>query len=127
MAVRPWVTPQEVRDYTEIESVRERSDTRLAVDISRAEQFVISYTNNDFSDYEEIPQNVKTAVILLAETYGYNSVISAQNIKSETFDDYSYTAENSAVKFDTLGIEPLLEEYIKKKIKGGVTVRLRRL
>lgn len=127
MAVRPWVTPGEVRDYTEIKSVQERSDTRLAVDISRAEQYIISYTNNDFSDYEEIPQNVKTAVILLAETYGYNSVISAQNIKSETFDDYSYTAENSVVKFDTLGIEPLLEEYIKKKIKGGVTVRLRRL
>lgn len=127
MAVRPWVTPGEVRDYTEIESVRERSDTRLAVDISRAEQYVISYTNNDFSDYEEIPQNVKTAVILLAETYGYNSVISAQNIKSEAFDDYSYTAENSVVKFDTLGIEPLLEEYIKKKIRGDVTVRLRRL
>lgn len=127
MAVRPWVTTQEVRDYTEIKSVQERSDTRLAVDISRAEQYVISYTNNDFSDYEEIPQNVKTAVILLAETYGYNSVISAQNIKSETFDDYSYTAENSVVKFDTLGIEPFLEEYIKKKIKGGVTVRLRRL
>lgn len=127
MAVRPWVTPGEVRDYTEIESVRERSDTRLAVDISRAEQYVISYTNNDFSDYEEIPQNVKTAVILLAETYGYNSVISAQNIKSETFDDYSYTAENSVVSFNTLGIEPLLEEYIKKKIRGDVTVRLRRL
>lgn len=127
MAVRPWVTTQEVRDYTEIKSVQERSDTRLAVDISRAEQYVISYTNNDFSDYEEIPQNVKTAVILLAETYGYNSVISAQNIKSETFDDYSYTAENSVVKFDTLGIEPLLEEYIKKKIRGDVTVRLRRL
>lgn len=127
MAVRPWVTPQEVRDYTEIQSVRERTDARIAIDISRAEQYVISYTNNDFSDYEEIPQNVKTAVILLAETYGYNSVVSAKEVTSETFDDYSYTAENSAVSFDTLGIEPLLEEYIKKKIKGDVTVRLRRL
>lgn len=43
MAVRPWVTPQEVRDYTEIKSVQERNDTRIAVDISRAEQYVISY------------------------------------------------------------------------------------
>ena len=40
MAVRPWVTPQEVRDYTEIKSVQERNDTRIAVDISRAEQDV---------------------------------------------------------------------------------------
>ena len=127
MAVRPWVTPQEVRDYTEIQSVRERTDSRIAIDISRAEQYVISYTNNDFSDYEEIPQNVKTAVILLAETYGYNSVVSAQSIKSETFDDYSYTAENSIVSFNTLGIEPLLEGFIKVKPKNGVTMRLRRL
>ena len=127
MAVRPWVTPQEVRDYTEIQSVQERSDTRIAVDISRAEQYVISYTNNDFSDYEEIPQNVKTAVILLAETYGYNSVVSAKEVKSETFDDYSYTAENNTISFDTLGIKPLLEEFIKVKPKNGVTMRLRRL
>lgn len=127
MAVRPWVTPKEVRDYTEIKSVRERTDTRLAVDISRAEQYVISYTNNDFSDYEEIPQNVKTAVILLTETYGYNSAVSAQNIKSETFDDYSYTAESSTISLDTLGIEPLLEEFVRVKPKGGVTMRLRRL
>lgn len=127
MAVRPWVTPQEVRDYTEIQSVQERSDTRIAVDISRAEQYVISYTNNDFSDYEEIPQNVKTAVILLAETYGYNSVVSAKEVTSETFDDYSYTAENNTISFDTLGIKPLLEEFIKVKPKNGVTMRLRRL
>lgn len=127
MAVRPWVTPQEVRDYTEIKSVQERSDTRIAIDISRAEQYVISYTNNDFSDYEEIPQNVKTAVILLAETYGYNSVVSAKEVTSETFDDYSYTAENNTISFDTLGIKPLLEEFIKVKPRNGVTMRLRRL
>ena len=127
MAFRPWVTPLEVRDYTEIKSVQERNDTRIAVDISRAEQYVISYTNNDFSDYEEIPQNVKTAVILLAETYGYNSVVSAKEVKSETFDDYSYTAENNTISFDTLGIKPLLEEFIKVKPKNGVTMRLRRL
>lgn len=127
MAVRPWVTPREVRDYTEIKLVHERTDARIAVDISRAEQYVISYTNNDFSEYEEIPQNIKTAVILLAETYGYNSVVSAQNIKSETFDDYSYTAENSIVNFDTLGIEPLLKEFIKVKLKSSITMRLRRL
>ena len=48
MAERPWVTPQEVRDYSEIPSVQKRSDTRLAVDIARAEQYVITYTHNTF-------------------------------------------------------------------------------
>lgn len=127
MAERPWVTPEEVREYSDIESVQKRSDARLKIDISRAEQYVISYTNNDFSEYEEIPQNVKTAVILLAEAYGYNSAVSAKSIKSETFDDYSYTAENSVISFSDLGLEPLLEEFIRVKPKNGVTMRLRRL
>lgn len=127
MAARPWVTPKEVRDYSDKKAVQERTDARLAIDISRAEQYVISHTKNDFSEYAEIPQSVKTAVILLAEAYAYNAVISSKELKSETFDDYSYTAENSIISFDTLGIDPLLEEYVNVKPKNGVTMRLRRL
>ncbi|EJW90353.1 hypothetical protein YqbG, partial [gut metagenome] len=48
MAERPWVTPKEVREYSEIEAVQKRSDTRLTVDIARAEQYVITYTHNSF-------------------------------------------------------------------------------
>ncbi len=127
MAVRPWVTPKEVRDYSSIKAVQERTDIRLKVDISRAEQYVISYTNNDFSEYEEIPQSVKTAVILLSEAYGYNSVVSSKELKSETFDDYSYTAESRTISLDTLKLDPLLDEYVKIKPKNGVTMKLRRL
>lgn len=127
MAVRPWITPKDVRDYSDIKEVQERTDQRLAVDISRAEQYVISYTHNDFSGYEEVPKNVKTAVILLAEAYGYNSVISTKGMKSETFDDYSYTAENTSISFKDLELDSLLKEYVKVKAQNGVTVRLRRL
>ena len=63
MAQRPWVTPQEVKDYSEIPAVQQRSDTRLTVDIARAEQYVITYTHNSFKDEEEIPPPVKTAVL----------------------------------------------------------------
>ena len=66
MAERPWVTPQEVRDYSEIPSVQKRSDTRLAVDIARAEQYVITYTHNTFESYKEIPPSIKTAVLILS-------------------------------------------------------------
>lgn len=127
MAKRPWVTPKEIREYSEIKSVQERTDARLMIDISRAEQYVISYTGNDFSEYEEIPQNVKTAVILLAETYGYNSAVSAKELKSETFDDYSYTADTSLKSFDDIGLKPLLEDYMKDKDGGSIVMRLRRL
>ncbi len=122
-----WVTPDDVREYSDMKAVQERTDKRLITDIFRAQQYIISYTNNDFSEYEEIPQSVKTAVILLAEIYGYNSVTSANELKSETFDDYSYTAENSVRSISDSGIEPLLEEFIKVKSKNGVTMRLRRL
>lgn len=127
MPERPWVKPKEVRDYSEIKSVQGRTDARLVIDIARAEQYVISYTGNDFSEYEEIPQNVKTAVILLAETYGYNSAVSAKDLKSETFDDYSYTADTSLKNFDDIGLKPLLEDYMKDKDGGSIVMRLRRL
>lgn len=127
MPERPWVKPKEVRDYSEIKSVQGRTDARLVIDISRAEQYVISYTGNDFSEYEEIPQNVKTAVILLAEAYGYNSAVSAKELKSETFDDYSYTADTSLKSFDDIGLKPLLEDYMKDKDGGSIVMRLRRL
>ena len=48
MAKRPWVTPEVVKDYSEIPAVQKRSDARLTVDIARAEQYVVTYTHNSF-------------------------------------------------------------------------------
>lgn len=128
MVSRPWVTPQEVKDYTEYPSVKSRTEARLAVDIARAEQYVIAYTNNKFEDVEEIPQGVKTAVILVAEAYAYNACIAAREMKSEQFDDYSYTAADTAIiDIDALDIAPLLEEFAVEKPRNGVTLRMRKL
>lgn len=124
MAVRPWVTPAEVKEYTEIKSVQERTDNRLAIDIARAEQYIINYTNNDFSEYTELPEPVRLAVILIAEINACNSVIQATNKKSETFDDYSYTAETSLKNYDDLGLDALLDSFIKARSKGNVTMRM---
>lgn len=127
MADRPWVTPQEVKDYSEIPDVQQRSDTRLAVDIARAEQYVITYTHNTFADYEEVPQPVKTAVLLLAEAYGYNAAVAAKEVKSETFDDYSYTTESSQISIGTLDLAALLDDYVITEPRHSVTLRMRRL
>lgn len=127
MAKRPWVTPQEVRDYSEIPSVQKRTDARLVVDIARAEQYVITYTHNTFESFEEVPQPVKTAVLILAETYGYNAALIAKDVKSETFDDYSYTSENSQISVDGLDLAALLDEYVVAEPRNGVTLRMRRL
>lgn len=127
MAERPWVTPQEVKDYSEIPAVQKRSDARLTVDIARAEQYVITYTHNSFKDLEEIPQAVKTAVLILAEAYGYNAVIAAKEVKSETFDDYSYTAEASQISIGALDLAALLDDWVKSEPRNGVTLRMRKL
>lgn len=128
MVNRPWVMPQEVKEYTEYPSVQSRTEAKLAVDIARAEQYVIAFTNNKFEDVEEIPQSVKTAVILVAEAYAYNACIAAREMKSEQFDDYSYTAADAvAIDLDALDIAPLLEDYAVEKPRNGVTLRMRKL
>ena len=126
MASRPWVTPQEVREYSENAKVQERSETRLSVDIARAEQYVMTYTHNKFDKCDAVPEAVKTAVLLLAESYGRNAVISAKGIKSETLDDYSYTAAE-AVGADELDLAALLDEFVIAEPRNGITMRMRRL
>lgn len=127
MAKRPWVTPQEVKEYSEIPAVQQRSDARLTVDIARAEQYVITYTHNSFEDKDEIPAAVKTAVLILAEAYGHNAVVAAKEVKSETFDDYSYTTETKEISAEALDLAALLDEFVVKEPRNGVTLRMRKL
>ena len=125
MAKRPWAVPEDVREYTDRAGVKARSDTKLAVDITRAEQYVIAYTNNDFQAARQIPDAVKTAVILLAEHYG-GMAKSGGTMKSESFDDYSYTAAEGTL-IDLLDLRPLLDEFVLPTPKGSVTMKLRKL
>ncbi len=133
MAERPWVSPEEIREYTDRASVKERSDKKLAVDISRAEQYVINYTHCDFSDsdkYPNIPEPIKTAVILLAEAYAASAVnfgAGGGTYKSESFDDYSYTAAETSFIIENLNLKPLLDDFISPAAKNTVTFRMRKL
>lgn len=127
MADRPWVTPDEVREYSEIPAVQKRSDARLTVDIARAEQYTITYTHNSFKDMEEVPQAVKTAVLILAEAYAHNAIVAAKEVKSETFDDYSYTAESTQISVEALDLAALLDDFVITEPRNGVTLRMRKL
>lgn len=130
MAVnRPWVTPQEVKAYSDYADVQQRADNKLRVDISRAEQVVISYTHNRFDDeaLEAIPEGVKTAVILLAERFAHTSYKVSREYKSETLDDWSYTANDTEVSISDLGISALLDEYVLPEASGTLFMRLRKL
>lgn len=133
MAERPWVSPEEIREYTDRQSVKDRTDAKLEIDISRAEQYVISYTRCKFDDsekYPTIPESVKTAVILLAETYAANAAnlgTGAGIYKSESFDDYSYTTADTSYIIGNLDLGPLLDEFIQSEAKSTVTMRMRKL
>lgn len=129
MAVeRPWVFPNDVKSYTSHKEVSERPDEKLAFDIARAEMKIIHITNNKFADCEEIPEPVKMAVILVAEAYAKNDIEAAKKkIKSETFDDYSYTVEAGTISLDSLDLEELLAEYIITDGIGKTVMRLRML
>lgn len=126
---RPWVTPKEVKEYSDLPAVQNRQDEKLQKDIKRAESYIIHYCHHDFSAEEyagNIPEDVKMADVLLAEYYAY----SKQNIgnkMSETFDDYSYTTSDNQIELATLGLEALLDDYVKEKADEQFIMRLRKL
>jgi len=131
MAARPWVTPQQVKEYTDHKEVAERADSKLTLDIARAEAKIIKLTHNRFDSsetYPTIPDSVKLAVILVTEAYAKNAVLKTKkNLKSETFDDYSYTVESSEISLDGLDLDELLHDYILPEDCGSITMRLRKL
>ena len=107
MPKRPWITPQQVRDYSETPEVLKRSDAKLSVDISRAEQYIITYT-------------------LMAEAYAHNAALTSSKVlKSETFDDYSYSADHSDIEVTDLDLAALLDDYVVTAANGTVTMRMR--
>lgn len=128
---RPWVTPQEVKDYSSSDKVKLREDAKIVFDIARAERYVIFYTNNKFDTetYQaEVPPDVIMAVTLLAEAYAKQAIIQKDGLmSSETFDDYSYTMDSNADLADHLGLGTLLEEYILKEKNSSVVMKLRKL
>ncbi len=126
---RPWVTPKEVKEYSDLPSVQSRQDAKLQIDIQRAESYIIHYCHHDFSAEKyagSIPQDVRMAAMLLAEYYAY----SKQNVgskTSETFDDYSYTTSDNQIELSTLGLEALLDQFIEDKAEERFIMRLRKL
>ena len=133
MAERPWVLPKEIKAYTDIEAVQQRKKDKLEMDIARAEQYVITYTHNRFEGYDKIPGPVRTAVILLAEAYAsYSNHLKKTGggaVKSETFDDYSYTAGEGTFEdmVKALNLAALLDEFVVQQASGNMTFRIRRL
>ncbi len=125
---RPWISPDDVKEYTDYPEVAERSEGKLKQDILRAEMKIIKITNNRFDDdekYPEIPEQVKLATILVAEAYAKNLVERAtKKIKSETFDDYSYElTETKDIDISGLDLDELLADFVIQS-RGNMHFRM---
>lgn len=137
--IRPWVTPTEVKNYSDFPQVQERADAKLLYDIRKAENDIIKYLNRDFTEidpetelpyYDDIPEDVKMATVLLAESIAMSAIDEgkAQGMKSESFDDYSYTRGSADDNIGNLGLSSTLCPYILEKASGNTTVmKIRRL
>ena len=128
---RPWILPDEIREYTSSQMVKDRTDSQLAYDIARAEKYVIFHTHNKFDseEYESgLPSDVTMAVILLAEVYAKQAITQKEGaLSSETFDDYSYTVDVGVDIVDSLGLGAMLEEYVLSEDQGKAVMKLRKL
>ena len=125
---RPWISPDDVKEYTDYPEVAERSEGKLKQDILRAEMKIIKITNNRFDDdekYPEIAEQVKLATILVAEAYAKNLVERAtKKIKSETFDDYSYElTETKDIDISGLDLDELLADFVIQS-RGNMHFRM---
>ena len=124
---RPFVTPEEVKSYTDFDTVKNRDDEKLKIDIMRAESHIIALTHNDFKDYDEIPMDIKTAIIIVADCIANNAVEQTTEMSSETYDDYSYIRKQNITAVEDLDIACLIEPYIKDATTGKVGFKLRAL
>jgi hypothetical protein len=127
---RPWVKPEQVREYSASEKVKTRTDAQLSFDIARAEKYVIYYTHNKFDAKEYsggIPQDVSMAVIILAEAYAKQTIAQKDGaVVSETFDDYSYTLDTDTNPEESLGLGAMLDDYVIED-RGRLVMKLRKL
>lgn len=123
---RPWVKPEDVKNYADNEQINARSNIKLKSDIARAEKRIIFHTHNNFEKYSELPTDVRLAVILLAESYANTDILTKNgSMKSESFDDYSYTLDDRD-EIERLGLGPLLDDFVIEQ-KGTITFRMRKL
>lgn len=123
------ITPTDVREYTNFESVQSRREEQLNFDILQAETDIFDYCGHDFSDterYPTIPEEVKLSAIKLAEYYALiNSDESlVKGITSERLGDYSYQIgkDGETKKFS---LRSLLKSHVQQTGSKGKTFKVR--
>lgn len=127
-----YITPKELKTYSEFESVQERSDEGLLLDIIEAESDLESTLRQPISvvlDVDgKLPEKLRIALLKLAQFFALiNSDDSIQKgYTSEKMSDYSYTigSGDSLKKPDIAGlINGFINEDVQKLKKGLFRMR----
>lgn len=132
---RPFVKPEDLREYTSFDSVQQRSVEKMVSDIVEAEFYVMNYCKRDFSDVNESSieaESLILAVKKLAEMISYNKELRAsvansglggRSVKSESEDGYTY--QYSDANDDMLTVEDIGVISILDKLKSTGNMRMR--
>lgn len=124
------ITPQELKDYSEFSTVKERDDKKLEFDILEAETYVDSKIEKPLIEYEELPIELKLALLKVAQFYALvNSDESiVKGYKSERIGDYSYTLTDGT-SLSMPDVSNLLDDFMPddEKKTGGLFLRMRAL
>ncbi|MBC6308122.1 DUF3199 family protein [Listeria sp. FSL L7-1582] len=127
-----YITPQELKSYSEFEAVQDRSDGSLLLDIIEAESELESTLRQPISEVldvdEKLPEKLRIALLKLAQFFALiNSDDSIQKgYTSEKMSDYSYTigSGDSLKKPDISGlINGFINEDVQKLKKGLFRMR----
>jgi hypothetical protein len=124
------ITPEELKAYSTFEAVQNRPDAQLKMDILEAETYVNSKIEKPLSEYEELPSELKLALLKVAQFYalinGDESIV--KGYKSEKIGDYSYTLSDGS-GLSMPDVSSLLDGYmpVDSKKRDGVFLRMRAL
>lgn len=123
------ITPTELKEYTEFEAVKNRSDANLARDILEAETYIDGKIDPKLVTHVPIPEKLKLALLKVAQFVALvNSDESmAKGYKSEKIGDYSYTlGDGSSLRFPD--VSGLLADYLSApEPSKGMFMRIRPL
>lgn len=126
-----FITPEELKGYSVFESVIERPDDRLKMDILEAVTYVRKKITKPLEDHIPLPETLRLALLKVAEFFalvnGDESLI--KGYKSEKIGDYSYTMSDGS-SMSIPDVSDLLGEFIDKdapSADSGVFLRMRAL
>lgn len=122
------ITPDELKEYSVFESVTERKNELLEMDIIEAESYIESEFTliKSLDKYVPLPKKLKLALLKVAQFYALvNSDESmVKGYKSEKMGDYSYTLKDGS-SFAFPDIQALMSEFIEGEPPGDNDVFLR--